>query len=262
MVAQGFTQQYGTDFDETLCPVVRQESLWLLMSLSVKHGLSLHQVDVTTTFLNGTLDDEVYIQQPKGSQCQGKEELACKLNKSIYGLKQSPHCWNSTLDAYLKEMQFTQTASDPCIHYQKTGQDMMFIGLYIDDIILTARNEKQVKQVKEKPSTKFNIKDLDELKYFLGMKVEQSKESGSIWIGRPVYTENLLKRLGMQDSKPTHTPVKVSSKLQLATNQTELVNQTEYQSSIGALMYLVVSTRLEIAFVVNNLARFSRPCMV
>ena len=227
------------------------------MALSVKHGLSLHQVDVTTAFLNGTLDDEVYMQQPKGFECQGKEEFVCKLNKSIYELKQSPRCWNSTLDAYLKEMQFAQTASDPCIYYQKTGQDMMFIGIYVDDIILAARNEKQLKQVKEKLSTKFDIKDLGELKYFLGMKVEQSKENGSIWIGQPAYTENLLKRLGMQDSKPSHTPVEVSSELQPATNQAEPVNQTKYQSAIGGLMYLVVSTRPDIAFAVSNLARFS-----
>ena len=154
-------------------------------------------------------------------------------------------------------MQFAQTASDPCIYYQKTGQDMMFIGIYVDDIILAARNEKQLKQVKEKLSTKFDIKDLGELKYFLGMKVEQSKENGSIWIGQPAYTENLLKRLGMQDSKPSHTPVEVSSKLQPANNQAEPVNQTKYQSAIGGLMYLVVSTRPDIAFAVNNLARFS-----
>ena len=227
------------------------------MALSVKHGLSLHQVDVTTAFLNGTLHDEVYMQQPKGFERQGKEEFVCKLNKNIYGLKQSSRCWNSTLDAYLKEMQFAQTASEPCIYYQKTGQHMMFIGIYVDNIILAARNEKQLKQVKEKLSTKFDNKDLGELKYFLGMKVGQSKENGSIWIGQPAYTENLLKRLGMQDSKPSHTPVEVSFKLQPATNQAEPVNQTKYQSAIGGLMYLVVSTRPHIAFAVNNLARFS-----
>ena len=79
------SQQYGTDFDKTFCPVIQQESLRLLMALSVKHGLSLHQVDVTTAFLNGTLEDEVYMQQLKGFECQGKKEFVCKLNKSIYG---------------------------------------------------------------------------------------------------------------------------------------------------------------------------------
>jgi len=87
LVANGFTQQYGTDFDKTFCPVIQQESLCLLMALSVKHSLSLHQVDVTTAFLNGTLKDKVYMQQPKGFKCQGKEEFACKFNKSIFVVK-------------------------------------------------------------------------------------------------------------------------------------------------------------------------------
>ena len=180
-----------------------------------------------------------------------------KLNKSIYSLKQSPRCWNSTLDAFLKEMQFTQTASDPCIYYQKAGKDIMFIGVYVDNIILAAKIEEQLKQVKEDLSNKFDVKDLGELKYFLGIKVEQNKESGFIWIGQPAYTENFLKRLGMQDSKPTSTPVEVSSKLKPAPSQAEPVNQTEYQSAVGSLMYLVVSTRPNIAFSVNNLAQFN-----
>ena len=110
LVAQGFTQQYGTDFDETFCPVVRQESLQLLMALSVRYGLSIHQVYVTTAFLNGMLEDEVYMQQPKGFECPGKEEFVCKLNKTIYSFKQSPCCWNSTLDACLLKQQVTHVS--------------------------------------------------------------------------------------------------------------------------------------------------------
>ena len=109
--------------------------------------------------------------------------------------------WSSTLDAYLKEMQFTQTTSNPCIYFQNSGYSVMFIGVYVDDIILAAKNEKQLKQVKEQLSDKFDIKDLGEFKYFLGMKVEQNKDNGSFWIGQPAYIENLLKRQGMQYMK-------------------------------------------------------------
>ena len=109
----------------------------------------------------------------------------------------------------------------------------------------------------KKPSTKFNIKDLWELKCFRDMKVEQSKESGSIQIRQPVYTKNLFKRLEMQGSKATHTPVEVSSKLQPATNKDDPVYQTEYRSAIEGLTYLAVSTRPDIAFAVNNLACFN-----
>ena len=257
LVAQGFTQKYGTDFDETFCPVVRQESLRLLMALSVQHGLTLHQFDVTTAFLNGTLDEEVYMQQPQGFTCQGKEELVCKLKKSIYGLKQSPRCWNSTLDAYLKKLGFVQTASDPCIYYQKTDKDIVYIGVYVDNIILAGRDEKRLQEIKGDFSKKFDIKDLGELKYFLGMKVVQDKGNNYIWIGQPAYTKNLLKSYGMQDSNPTSTPVDVNSKLQPAKDTDEPLNQTKYQSAVGSLMYLAVSTRPDISYAVNNLARFN-----
>ena len=260
LVAQGFTQKYGTDFDETFCPVVRQGSLRLLIALSVQNGLTLHQVDVTTAFLNGTLEEEVYMHQPEGFVYQRKEELVCKLKKSIYGLKQSPRCWNTTLDTYLKELGFTQTASDPCIYYRKTGGDMLYIGVYVDDIILGAKTEKQLQEIKDELSKEFEIKDLGKLKYFLGMKVVQDEASKSIWIGQPAYTEDVLKRFGMENCKPTSTPVNASSKLQPATDQDEPVNQTEFQSAIGSLMYLAVSTRPDIAYAVNNLAKFiSKP---
>jgi len=120
---------------------------------------------------------------------------------------------------------------DPCIYYQKVGRDMLFIGVYVDNIIFATKNEKQLKQVKDDLSSKFDIKDLGELKYFLGIKVEVSE---SIWIRQPAYTENRLQRLGMQDSKPI-IPVELGSKLQPATNKVKPVNQTEYQSAIGNL---------------------------
>ena len=114
LVAQGYTQKLGTDYNETFCPVVRHESIRVLLALSVKYGLRLHQVDVTTAFLNGNLE-EVYMAQPEGFVSAGAEHLVCKLKKSIYGLKQSPRCWNTALDKHLKSIGFAQSNCDPCI---------------------------------------------------------------------------------------------------------------------------------------------------
>ena len=117
------------------------ESLRVLIALSVQFGLQLHQVDVTTAFLNGELEEEVYMQQPKDFIHEGEEHLVCKLNESIYGLKQSPRCWNTALDKQLKEMGFVQSTSDPCIYvYINAGGDISFIGVYVDDIILAGRS--------------------------------------------------------------------------------------------------------------------------
>ena len=212
LVAQGYTQRYGTDYDETFCPVVRQESLRVLIALSVQNGFKLHQVDVTTAFLNGTLEEEVLMRQPEGFEIKGKEHLVCKLKKSIYGLKQSPRCWNVALDAQLKEMGFTQSTNDPCIYHRKTGGDIFYMGVYVDDIVLAGRTERALNEVKTELSRKFDIKDLGELNYFLGVKVEQ-REDNAVWIGQPAYTKCLLETLGMQDCKPVSTPVGSSSKL-------------------------------------------------
>ena len=111
----GYSQKFGQGYDETFSPVVRFESSRRVIALAVQNGLKLYQMDVTTAFLNGELKQEVYMymKQLEGYVVQGKEDLVCKLKKSIYGLKQSPRCWNSALDSYLKKMRFVQTAGDP-----------------------------------------------------------------------------------------------------------------------------------------------------
>ena len=256
LVAQGFSQKYGDDYDETFCPVVRLESLRVLIALAVQYGLKLHQVDVTTAFLNGELEEEVYMRQPEGFITQGKEHMVCKLNKSIYGLKQSPRCWNTALDNQLKQMGFIQSVSDPCI-YTDAGGDKFFIGVYVDDIILAGHSDKRIQEVKDALAMQFDIKDIGNLHYFLGIKVLQDDKSKSIWIGQPLYINNLLKKFGMQDCEAVGTPVDVSTKLVKATNSDEIVDQQLYQSAIGSLLYLSVSTRPDITYAVSTLARFS-----
>ena len=257
LVAQGYTQKYGTDYDETFCPVVRQESLRVLLALSVQHKLKLHQVDVTTAFLNGNLEEEVYMAQPEGFVSKGNEHLVCKLKKSIYGLKQSPRCWNTALDTYLKKIGFTQSKSDPCIYYRETGGEMFYMGVYVDDIVLAGKTDGQLQDVKSALSKEYEIKDMGKLHYFLGMSVVQDEECKSIWIGQPAYTTNLLTKYGMQDCKAVSTPVESGTKLKVASETDECVDQQLYQSAVGSLMYLSVSTRPDITYAVSNVARFS-----
>ena len=122
-MAQGYTQTKGADYDETFSPVVRMESLRMIVGLAAKHTLKLHQLDVTTAFLNGQLQEEVYMEQPDGFIAEGQEKVVCKLRRSIYGLKQSPRCLNTTLDTYMKEIGFLQSTGDPCVcillHWEK-----------------------------------------------------------------------------------------------------------------------------------------------
>ena len=256
LVARGFDQKFGLDYDETFCPVVRMESLRTLLALSTQRGMELHQVDVHTAFLNGTLQEEVYMKQPTGYERKGEEHLVCRLKKSIYGLKQSPMCWNTVLDAHLKRMGFSQSKSDPCI-YVSGGEDPFYIGVYVDDLILAGNDKAKMKKIKEELSSKVDIKDLGKLSYFLGMSIVQNQEEKKTWIGQPAYTEKLLTKMGMSDCKPVKTPVDPGNRLVKAAEDEEALDQPLYQSVVGSLMYLSTCTRPDIAFAVGVLARFS-----
>ena len=256
LVAQGFSQKFDTDYDETFSPVVRLESVRTLIAMSVQQGLQLHQVDVDTAFLNGELEEEVYMQQPEGFITPGKEHLVCRLKKSIYGLKQSSRCWNVVLDDHLKKMGFVQTTTDPCV-YRASGGELVYIGVYVDDVILAARSSKKLAEVKKELALRFDIKDMDRLHHFLGMKIVQDDTTGRVWIGQPAYTEALLKKFGMDEARTVATPVDSSMKLTKASEEDVLFDQHKYQSAVGSLLYLSVATRPDITYAVSNVAKFS-----
>ena len=148
LVAQGFAQKQGLDYDETFSPVVRFESLRTVIALAVQNGMKMHQMDVTTAFLNGELQEEVYMKQPEGFAAEGQEDLVCKLKRSIYGLKQSPRCWNSALDHKLKQMGFVQAKGDPCLYMASEGE-MFIIAVYLDDIVLAGKGDQRMAEVKQ-----------------------------------------------------------------------------------------------------------------
>ena len=140
LVAQGFAQKQGLDYDETFSPVVRFESLRTVIALAVQNSMKMHQMDVTTAFLNVELQEEVYMKQPEDFVAEGQEDLVCKLKRSIYGLKQSPRCWNAALDHKLKQMGFVQAKGDPCLYMASEGE-MFIIAVYVDDIVLAGSTD-------------------------------------------------------------------------------------------------------------------------
>ena len=253
LVAQGFSQKFGLDYDETFCPVVRGESVRAVIALAAERGLMLHQLDVTTAFLNGTLEEEVYMKQPEGFVVDGKEDMVCKLHKSIYGLKQSPRCWNMALDTHLKSIGLQQSDSDPCLYTAQEGE-MAIVAVYVDDILIATESEKKMIEVKQCLSQRFDTKDLGELTSFLGVQVK--REPGGMWIGQPGYTSRVLEKFNMADCKPVSTPVDTSVKLQKNDAGPEF-SRSIYQSAVGCLLYLANWTRPDITFAVSNVARYS-----
>ena len=223
LVAQGYSQKEGLDYDETFSPVVRPESVRSVIALACKEGLKLHQMDITTAFLNGDLEETIYMKQPEGFVAEGQEHLVCRLKNSLYGLKQSPRCWNKALDTQLKTMGFKQSTSDPCI-YTSTTDGLFILAVYVDDILLAAKSQQKINQVKADIGRQFHVKDMGELHYFLGVNVKQNPETGKIWIGQQAHTEAVIKKLGMEHSKPACTPVTPGTKLLKATEQSEMVD--------------------------------------
>ena len=145
-VAMGYSLKYGVDFHETFSPVVRFDTLRTLLSFAVQNKLFIDQMDVTTAFSNGYLNEEIYMEQLPGYMEKGKESLACKLRHSLYGLKQIPHCWNQRLTAYLQGLSFDRYESDYCVFVKK--DPLILIKVYADDLILMTENSSEMQQLK------------------------------------------------------------------------------------------------------------------
>ena len=153
-------------------------------------------------------------------------------------------------------MGLQQTSSDPCLYTNREGE-MIIVAVYVDDILLACNSMKKMEQVKKELGGYFKVNDMGELTYFLGVKIIQNKETGSIWLGQKLYTESVLNKYQMDQAKPTKTPVNVSLKLAQASEEDEEVDKTMYQSAVGSLLYLSTRTRPDIAFTVSNVAKFS-----
>jgi hypothetical protein len=255
LVAQGFSQKEGEDYDETFSPVVRFESIRTVIALAAQLGLSLHQMDVKTAFLNGELKEKIYMRQPPGYVVQGKETYVCLLYKSLYGLKQSARCWNEELDSQLKKMGFFQSAFDPCIYVRSKENEIIIIAVYVDDLIIGGENDSNIKRIKDTISSKFDMEDMGKLHHFLGVKIVQNPSW--IWIGQPAYIKVLLKNFSMDNSKAVATPFDAGTKLIKSKEDDDSCNKVKYQSAVGSLLFLSNRTRPDISYAVGVTARFS-----
>ena len=157
-MAQGYTQRPGIDYEETFSPVVCFESVCSVIALAVHKDIKLHQMDVKTAFLNGELSEEVFMKQPEGFVKEGEKDLVCRLKKSIYGLKQSPCCWNTALDSHLKKIKFVQTKADPCIYVFKDKTETVIIAVYVD-ILIAGTSNKKIAEVKAAIANRFEVKE-------------------------------------------------------------------------------------------------------
>lgn len=253
LVAKGCSQKYGIDYSETFSPVVRYNSVRFLIALAVQRDMTIHQMDAVTAFLQGDLREEIFMEQPE--YYEDGTNRVCRLNRSIYGLKQAGRQWNLKLDNALRKFGLKKSQLDPCIYY---SDDLsVLIAIYVDDFLIFFRELGKLNEIKQYLHRTFRMKDLGAVSSCIGMRIKQSKNA--IEIDQSGYIEKILERFGMTDSKPVKTPSDTSQKLsiQTTTPNESLVGQVPFQEAVGSLLYLTQSTRPDIAFAVNDVSRFN-----
>jgi len=252
LVAQGYTQIEGLDFDETFAPVARLKSIRIILSIACHLRFKLYQMDVKSAFLNGVLQEEVYVEQPKGFQDPHHPHHVYKLKKALYGLKQALWAWYEHLTTYLLAKEFTRGQANRTLFIRNQGTHKLIAQIDVDDIIFGATLDSLAHEFSEEMKQEFEMSMIGELNYFLGLQVKQTAEG--IFISQSKYAKDLVKWFGLDGKSRARTPMSTSVKI-----SSDLVGKpvdpSLYRSMIGSLLYLTAS-RPDITFSVGVCARF------
>jgi hypothetical protein len=196
LVCKGYAQIEGIDFEETFSPVARMEAIRLLLAYACSKNIKVYQMDVKSSFLNGELEEEVYIEQLEGFQLSEKTDYVCKLKKALYGLKQAPRAWYSRLDNYLQQAGFRKGSADNNLYIKVSQGNILLIEVYVDDIIFGSDDDRLSQKFAKDMQNEFEMSLLGELSFFLGLQIRQSNQE--IFIYQTKYIREMLKRFGME----------------------------------------------------------------
>ncbi|GJT71550.1 retrovirus-related pol polyprotein from transposon TNT 1-94 [Tanacetum coccineum] len=237
LVAKGYAQKEGIDFEESFAPVARLEAVRLFIAYAAHKSFTVYQMDVKTAFLYGPLKEEVYVNQPDGFVDPYHPDKVYRLKKALYGLKQAPRAWYDELSNFLVSNGFSKGSIDPTLFITKHGEDILLVQIYVDDIIFGSTNPKLSKRFGKLMHSKFDMSMMGELKFFLGIQIHQSPRG--IFINQAKYAQEILKKHGMTSCDSIGTPM-ATKHLDADLSGTP-VDQTKYRSMVGALMYLTAS---------------------
>ena len=199
LVAQGFLQQEGVDYNEIFAPVVDSTSISLLLAIANQEDWEMEQMDVVTTFLYGRLDEEVYMKIPPYMNIKDSECKVLKLKGALYGHKQSSHVWGKTFEEFMLRSGFKQCVMDNCIYTRGTGQSRIILGIHLDDQAILGPNKQVIAKFKTELAQKFKRKDLGPLTYLLGVEVKRDRKHRLLTLHQAAYMGQVLERYGMSD---------------------------------------------------------------
>jgi len=249
LVVRGFQQQ-GI-LDETYSPVAKTQTLKMLLSLCCQKQLFIEQMDVETAFLNGKIKSEVYVNQPDGYS--DKSSRVYKLNKALYGLKESPRAWYECSNDLLIKLKFKRSNYDYCMYYFNNGTEQIYILIFVDDLLICGRNKHLIQEIKNKLAQKFSMKDMGAINNYLGISILYDPENQIMTLSQTKYIESLAQKYNLHNAKLYDTPMEINLNLEASPI---LDPQIKYRNIIGELLYVSIGTRPDIAFSVNYLSRY------
>ena len=252
LVAQGFKQIQGVDYGETFSPVIRYESIRILFALAAQFKLAVHQMDVTTAFLNGDLQEEIYMKVPDGVDAPANK--VCRLRKSLYGLKQAPLCWNIKINDVMLAAGFKRSLSEFGLYSKVVDAEVVLVALYVDDLLILSNNVALINQVKLLLNSSFKMKDLGVVNTFLGMEISQTSNGISLHLNK--YFNNMLQDFGMTECNAVSTPL--PSNINAIDDGSRLLESdaTAFRSMVGKLLFAANTVRTDLAFAASYLSRF------
>ncbi|GKA52164.1 retrovirus-related pol polyprotein from transposon TNT 1-94 [Tanacetum coccineum] len=244
LVARGYRQEEGINFEESFAPVVRLEDVRIFLVFAAHMNMIVYQMDVKTAFLNGILREEVYVSQPDGFVDPDNPNHVYRLKKALYGLKQAPRAWYDLLSSFLLSQGFSKGMVDPTFFISRKGKDILLVQIYVDDIIFASTTTKLCDKFSEIMCSKFKMLMMGKISFFLGLQISQSPRG--IFLNQSKYALESLKKYGMQSCD-------------LVDTQGKAVDPTHYRGMVGTIMYLT-SNRLNLVYVVYMCARYqARP---
>jgi hypothetical protein len=261
IVAKGFNQRPGFDYLEIFAPTMRQATIRLILALAAIDDLHLRSVDISHAFINGDIDAEVYMKQPEGFTELGPEYV-CKLNKSIYGLKQAARLWNEKLNFALLDMGFTRIRSDPALYIYQRDDVKIIMPVYVDDITFASNSQAALDKAVSDLSKHFKLRDLGDTSYLLGVGIRRDRVNRKLYLSQKQYIVDILKRYGMDKCSTVDTPMNPGLRLSRdqcpkTYEEAQEMKDIPYISAVGSIMYLAMMTRPDIAETASVLARYN-----
>lgn len=261
LVGKGYTQQLGVDYNETWAGVTRLESVRMTAAVAAKFDLKLWRIDFVGAYLNSLTKEDIYMKQPEGFIETGYEDYVCKLIHTIYGTMQGGHDWYETLSTTFNDLGYTTSRADPCVRFKKVNGNYTITDTYTDDIFGASNDDEEMRRRKDEIGKVWEIKDVGENEYFLGMRVQQDLKLGTIRLTQRPYWEHVVNRFGLEHITPRNTPLPAgiildSNMSPKTESEKKMMNDKPYRSVLGSVMWGQLATRPDLSFSVSMLARF------